>query len=58
MGPEEANQAFEQGHAAMMNMAKLIADYFKELMKNGFSRKEAMDLVIEYQMIILKGQNA
>lgn len=57
--PEERNdplhtqQIFEQGEAAVINMAKLLGSYYKTLLEEGFTQDQALDLVLAYQTIML-----
>ena len=45
----------EQAAAALSGFAIVLGDYFKELRRQGFTREEAMELVVEYQGIMFEG---
>ena len=51
MSPE---QVIEQKHA-MAGLAEVFHSYYESLRKEGFSRREAMQLLIEYQRDIVRG---
>lgn len=51
--PIATQQAWEQGAAALMNLAKAMGDYYRELRANGLDKKEAFILVQDYQRIML-----
>lgn len=58
MDPNQMQHAFEQGSVSLTNLAKLLGDYFNQLIKEGFTRDEAMDLVLDYQSFIFGRPNA
>lgn len=58
--PEENNpintvHAFEQGEAALLDLAKLLGSYMNQLLIEGFLREEAFELVSKYQDVIYRG---
>lgn len=48
---EQINLAhlFEQGEAAIMNFAKMVGSYHKQLMTEGFTPEQAFELTRDYQ---------
>jgi len=48
--------AMEQGQAALVDMAKIYAAYFKELREGGFSRREAFEMTVALQVAQLSGR--
>lgn len=48
---EQINLAhlFEQGEAAIMNFAKMVGSYHKQLMAEGFTPEQAFELTRDYQ---------
>ncbi len=51
--PVATQQAWEQGAAALLNLARAMGDYYRELRASGFDKREAFLLVQEYQRIML-----
>lgn len=51
--PIATQQAWEQGTAALMNLAKAMGDYYRELRAAGMDKREAFTLVQDYQRIML-----
>jgi len=51
--PIATQQAWEQGAAALLNLARAMGDYYRELRASGFDKREAFLLVQEYQRIML-----
>ena len=45
--------ALEQGQAALLDLAKVYASYFKELRDGGLSRREAFEMTFALQAIQL-----
>ena len=51
MTPE---RVIEAKHA-LAGVAEILSDYYKSLRSEGFNRREAMQLVTEYQRILSSG---
>ena len=51
--PVATQQAWEQGAAALLNLARAMGDYYRELRASGFDKREAFLLVQEYQRIMI-----
>ncbi len=45
--------AWDQAQAALRDMAKALAGYHQDLVANGFTRSEALALVVNYQQTML-----
>ena len=48
------DQVVEAKHA-MAGLAELLREYFQRLRAEGFSRREAMQMVLDYQREIVRG---
>ena len=46
--------AMEQGEEGLLQMAKIMGTYFKELRKQGFSRYEAFQMIRDFSNRTLK----
>lgn len=52
-----ANDAsMDQGATAIANFARMIAVYFRQLQAEGFTRDEALEIVLGYQQGMLEKQ--
>lgn len=51
--PDNTQQIFEQGEAALLNMARVLGSYYAELLKQGFTPAQAMVIVSEYHQSVL-----
>jgi len=53
--PSNVQSVLEQGETALVNLSKVYGSYFKELKKNGFTRDEAFEMVLDYQRLMYGG---
>ena len=56
-GAPRLEHTIEQMGAAMRVMAKILHDYHASLVEHGFTREEALALVVGYQQHFLNGIN-
>jgi len=48
-----ANAVLDQVTESIVNFAKILGPYFRELLEQGFDRDEAMEIVLDYQNLML-----
>lgn len=58
MGPDELQQAFEQGEAGAKNMAKFYVFFFKALIQEGMTRAEALEITRVWIRAIFSNRSA
>lgn len=51
MGPQEV---IEQKHA-MAGLAEVFRSYYQSLLEQGFNKREAMQILLDYQREIVRG---